>query len=67
MPIVSVILNTFNSKLYIKEAIDSVLSQSFTDFELIIWDNLSTDETKDIINSYKDDHAAIFSRINIQA
>lgn len=54
MPKVSVILTSFNHEKYIREAIDSVLNQSFTDFELIIWDDASTDGSWSIINSYSD-------------
>lgn len=44
----------YNAENTIKEAIDSVLNQSFTDFEFIIVDDGSTDNTVTIINSYKD-------------
>ncbi|MCK5666558.1 MAG: glycosyltransferase, partial [Thiotrichaceae bacterium] len=54
MPTVSVILTSFNHAKYISEAIDSVLNQTFTDFELIIWDDASTDESWELINSYTD-------------
>ena len=45
MPKVSVILTSFNHEKYIREAIDSILNQAFTDFELIIWDDASTDDS----------------------
>jgi len=54
MPKVSVILTSFNHGKYIREAIDSVLNQSFTDFELIIWDDASTDDSWSVIKSYSD-------------
>lgn len=54
MPKVSVILTSFNHEKYIREAIDSVLNQSFTDFELIIWDDASTDDSWAVINDYSD-------------
>ncbi len=53
-PTVSVILTSFNHKRFIREAIESVLCQSFTDFELIIWDDASTDSSWDVISSYQD-------------
>ncbi len=54
MPKVSVILTSFNHDKYIHEAIESVLNQSFIDFELIIWDDASSDDSWGIINSYSD-------------
>ncbi|MDG0980793.1 MAG: glycosyltransferase [Halieaceae bacterium] len=54
MPKVSVILTSFNHEKYIREAIESVLYQTYTDFELIIWDDASSDSSWDIINSYSD-------------
>lgn len=54
MPKVSVVLTSFNQAKFIREAIDSVLNQTFADFELIIWDDASTDDSWDIINNYSD-------------
>lgn len=54
LPKVSVILTSFNHGKYIREAIDSVLNQSFTDFELIIWDDASMDDSWSVITSYSD-------------
>ncbi|MCE9551587.1 MAG: glycosyltransferase [Betaproteobacteria bacterium] len=54
MPKVSVILTSFNHNKYIREAIDSVLNQAFTDYELIIWDDASSDGSWAVINSYSD-------------
>ena len=54
MPKVSVILTSFNHEKYLREAIDSVLMQTFADFELIIWDDASSDDSWYIINSYTD-------------
>ncbi len=54
MPKVSVILTSFNHEKYICEAIESVLHQTFTDFELIIWDDASSDNSWHLINNYSD-------------
>lgn len=51
-PKVSIGLAVYNGEKYLKEAIDSILAQSFTDFELIISDNASTDCTEKICRSY---------------
>ena len=51
-PTVSVVLPTLNRGKTLKRAIDSVLDQTFNDFELIIVDEKSTDETHDLFNEY---------------
>lgn len=56
---VSVIIPTFNSEKFIKRAIYSVLIQSYEDFELIIVDDCSTDNTVKIIESFNDDRIKI--------
>lgn len=60
MPKISVILTSFNHEKFIREAIDSVLNQTFTDFELIIWDDASTDNSWAIINTYSDPRIKVF-------
>jgi len=52
MPQVSIGMPVFNGEKYIKEALDSLLSQTFADFELIISDNASTDDTEAICREY---------------
>jgi glycosyltransferase involved in cell wall biosynthesis len=51
-PLVSVIIPTFNRGWIVKEAIESVLAQDFTDFELIVVDDGSTDNTADILRGF---------------
>jgi glycosyltransferase involved in cell wall biosynthesis len=51
---VSVILTSYNHARFLRDAIESVLNQTFTDFELIIGDDASTDESWNIIQSYTD-------------
>ena len=54
-PIISIIMSVYNTpKTYLKEAIDSILSQTFTDFEFIIIDDFSTTDIKNIILEYND-------------
>jgi glycosyltransferase involved in cell wall biosynthesis len=53
-PLVSILLPTFNAEKYIGKAIDSILQQTFTDFELIIINDGSLDGTGKIVESYKD-------------
>ena len=52
-PLVSVIIPTFNRGWILKEAVDSVLEQDFGDFELIVVDDGSTDNTPDILGAYQ--------------
>lgn len=51
---VSVIIPSFNRSRMLKEAIDSVLAQNFRDFELIVADDGSTDDTPDVLESYQE-------------
>lgn len=68
MPKVSVILTSYNHEKYIRESIESVLNQTYRDFELIIVDDASQDESWDIIQSYKDERiVAIRNEKNIRA
>lgn len=52
MPKVSIVLPTYNGDKWLKESIDSVINQSFCDWELIIVDDCSTDDTLSIANKY---------------
>ena len=50
----SIIIPTFNRKSFLRVAIDSVLAQTYENFELIIVNDGSTDSTKDMIKTYSD-------------
>jgi glycosyltransferase involved in cell wall biosynthesis len=56
MPKISVCIPTYNCARYLREAIDSVLQQEFDDYELVICDNASTDDTPEICHSFDDAH-----------
>lgn len=60
MPKVSVLLTSFNHEKYICEAIDSVLNQTFADFELIVLDDASTDNSWYLISQYSDPRVKAF-------
>jgi glycosyltransferase involved in cell wall biosynthesis len=51
-PLVSVGMPVYNGERFIREAIESILGQTFQDFELIVCDNASTDRTPEIVRSY---------------
>ena len=52
MPKISVVLPTYNGTRYVRESIDSIREQSFQDWELIIVDDCSTDDTSQIVDEY---------------
>jgi glycosyltransferase involved in cell wall biosynthesis len=54
MKTLAVILPTYNAAPYIKTAIDSILNQSFSDFDLFVFDDCSTDNTEEIVKEYRD-------------
>jgi glycosyltransferase involved in cell wall biosynthesis len=54
MPLISVLMPAYNAELYIKEAVDSILNQTLSDFEFIIYNDGSIDHTDEIIQSYND-------------
>ena len=63
-PKISVILPVYNAEKYIEEAIESIIEQSFTDFELIIINDGSTDNSLHIINTITDNRIVIINQEN---
>lgn len=63
-PQITVLMPAYNAGKYIREAITSVLEQSFADFELLIVNDGSTDDTADIINSFNDERIVVLSQEN---
>jgi glycosyltransferase involved in cell wall biosynthesis len=61
MPLISVIIPVYNGEKTIQETIKSVLQQTFTDFELIIINDGSTDSTLEKIAQFKDDRIKVLS------
>lgn len=53
-PTVSLVMKVYNGERYLREAVDSILAQTFTDFELIIIDDGSTDDSAGIVRRYQD-------------
>ena len=72
--LVSIVINCFNGEKYLRQSIESVLDQSYKNFELIFWDNQSKDQSKNIIKSYQDkrikyfyslDHTTLYQARNL--
>jgi len=63
-PKVTVLMPAYNAGKYIDEAISSVLEQSFADFELLIVNDGSTDDTEKIIRSFADPRIVLISQEN---
>ncbi len=55
----SIIVPVYNASLYLKECIDSVINQKYENYELILVDNASTDDSLEICNSYKESDSRI--------
>jgi len=63
-PLVSIGLPVYNGERYVAEALDCILAQSFTNFELIISDNASTDATQELCETYaRRDDRIVYSRL----
>lgn len=60
MPKLSVLISCYNDHQYISKSLESILNQTIRDFEVIIIDDASTDDTVDIINGYGDDRIRLY-------
>lgn len=63
-PTVSVVLPLYNCTAYVGEAIESILAQTYADFELIVIDDGSTDETPRIAQGYRDSRLRFYAQAN---
>jgi len=64
LPFVSVVVTTYNRAGLLRETIDSILNQSFSDFELIVVDNMSADGTEEYVRSLSDPRVRFYSNRN---
>ncbi len=64
-PKITVLMSVFNEQTYLREAVESVLSQTFGDFEFIIINDGSEEPFEDIISEYKDDRIRLFRQENM--
>lgn len=63
-PLITVLMPAYNAEKYINEAVSSVLNQTFTDFELLIINDGSTDSTKQIIELFTDTRIRLINQTN---
>jgi len=65
-PAVSVVISAYNARRYLAEAMESILAQTFRDFEVIVVDDGSTDDTKKILDGFaaRDNRIRVISRPN---
>lgn len=63
-PLISVIINCYNGEKFLKKSIDSVLNQTYQNWEIIFWDNLSQDNSKKIVKSFSDKRIKYFCTNN---
>ena len=59
-PLVSIIMNCYNGEDFLHESIESILNQTYRNWELIFWDNQSKDKSSEIFKSYKDERLKYF-------
>ena len=65
-PLVSVIMNCHNGAKYLKDSVESLMSQTYKNWELIFWDNKSFDSSKKIIKKFKDKRIKYFKSEKFQ-
>ncbi len=53
-PLISIIINCYNGQAYLKDALDSIISQTYSNWEVVFWDNQSTDQSGNIFKQYED-------------
>jgi glycosyltransferase involved in cell wall biosynthesis len=64
-PLVSVIVNCYNGEKYLNEALDSIYAQTYENWEIIFFDNKSTDGSAKIANEYDDRLQYVYNEINV--
>lgn len=54
LPLVSFVMNCYNGEKYLHRSLDSIIKQTYSNWELVFWDNASTDRSKEILESYNE-------------
>ena len=63
-PLVSVVINCYNGGQFLREAIESIYAQSYKNWEIVFWDNASTDNSATIAQSYDERLKYFYSKNN---
>ena len=63
-PKASIIMNCYNGEKFLRESLNSIINQTYKNWELIFWDNLSNDKSKMILNEFDDNRIKYFSSKN---
>lgn len=63
-PLVSVVMAVYNGESFLKDAVDSILSQTLNNFELLVINDGSSDKTKDILAGYSDKRLRVYDQTN---
>ena len=66
LPLVSVIINCHNGEKFLNKSIQSVINQTYNNWEIIFWDNKSTDKSEQIVRSFKDRRIKYFKSNKFQ-
>ena len=66
LPLVSIVMNCHNGQKYLEDSIKSVTAQTYQNWELIFWDNASTDNSKQVINNFSDARIKYFKSENFK-
>ena len=53
-PLITVLMNCYNGERYLTKAVDSIISQTYTNWELIFWDNQSSDSSASLFLEFDD-------------
>ena len=65
-PLISIIIPTFNREREISRALNSILEQTYSNWEVLVIDNSSIDETLSVVRSFKDNRIRIYNNINFK-
>ena len=59
-PLISIIMNCFNGEEFLSKSLESIIKQTYANWELIFWDNQSSDRSYEIVNSLNDNRIKYF-------